>query len=61
MAVGFAVVELLGEGDDDSLKAVQAVGDFEIAPQMRLCGVLGANFDDDSEGFSLGAGVRATL
>jgi len=61
VAVGFTVVELLGEGDNDSLKTVQVTGDFEIAPQMRLYGVLGANFDDDSEGFSLGAGVRATL
>jgi hypothetical protein len=61
VAVGITVVEALSDEDNDNIKTLQATGDIEVSPQMRLYGALGANFDNDSEGFSLGAGVRATL
>jgi hypothetical protein len=60
LAVGLTLVQLLDDSDgDNSLVGLQLIGDVEVAAKVRLYGALGINLEDESEGFSLGAGVRA--
>ena len=60
LAVGLTLVQVLNDSDgDNNFVGLQVTGDVAVAAKARLYGALGINLEDEFEGFSLGAGVRA--
>jgi hypothetical protein len=61
LSAGLALLQEIDndDGDDDSTVGFNLVADFAVGPSARIYGALGLNLEDEFDGFSLGAGIRA--
>ena len=64
LAGGLTFLALVGDNntnDDDSTVTLNLTADFGIGPSARLYFNLGANLEDEFDGYSIGLGIRARL
>lgn len=61
LSAGLALLQNIDDDDggDDSTVGFNLVADFAAGTSARVYGALGLNLEDEFDGFSLGAGVRA--